>query len=370
MASRRDDIDHSTVVEMYDKDLKTTKEISLYFKCSQWKIQQILKEQNVKAIRGKKFRNMCDNDIVKLYNDGYSTSHIGNMYGCCGDYIRKKLNKCGVDTSTSVFIDECEFRDVLFNKHFSCKEMCRHFRCSYTTINRCFKRFGINRMPFKFEVDINRGHKLCTKCKSNKPVNCFSSRRKSLNSWCISCCKKERKKWGEKNRSKNKNNNNIREITKNKKCLKCRKIKLSKYFHLLAVSVDGLANICKKCSKENFSNYCKNNKNKIFEIRNRRRERNFGVNNRYSKNHREITLIIFDKKCFNCGSTKKLTIDHHLPLAKKNPLTIKNAVVLCKSCNSSKKDKLPREFYSSEKLLDVDNKLKLAQYLYRVRYGI
>ncbi len=43
----------------------------------------------------------------------------------------------------------------------------------------------------------------------------------------------------------------------------------------------------------------------------------------------------------NLFSKERLQIDHWLPLSLGNPLTRKNAVLLCKSCNSSKKDKLP-----------------------------
>lgn len=62
----------------------------------------------------------------------------------------------------------------------------------------------------------------------------------------------------------------------------------------------------------------------------------------------------FNHSCFNCGSTEKLTIDHHLPFSMGGRLTESNSVVLCLSCNSSKNAKHPNIFYSKKQL----NKLK------------
>lgn len=63
----------------------------------------------------------------------------------------------------------------------------------------------------------------------------------------------------------------------------------------------------------------------------------------------------FNHSCFNCGSTEKLTIDHHLPFSRGGRLTESNSVVLCLSCNSSKNAKHPNIFYSKKQL----NKLKI-----------
>lgn len=47
---------------------------------------------------------------------------------------------------------------------------------------------------------------------------------------------------------------------KNKKCNKCQKIRLIKFFNKRKASIDGLQNICKDCSKLNSKNYYINNK--------------------------------------------------------------------------------------------------------------
>lgn len=63
----------------------------------------------------------------------------------------------------------------------------------------------------------------------------------------------------------------------------------------------------------------------------------------------------FGNKCYNCDSKNKLELDHHYPLSMGFALSINNAVLLCKSCNSSKNNKLPEFFYSPEQLTDLQD---------------
>jgi 5-methylcytosine-specific restriction endonuclease McrA len=85
----------------------------------------------------------------------------------------------------------------------------------------------------------------------------------------------------------------------------------------------------------------------------------------YTRRRRELKLLLdfnftqedvkfihsrFNRQCFNCGSADKLEIDHHYPLSKGFGLSVQNAVLLCKSCNTHKKDKFPEAFYTVDKL--------------------
>jgi len=63
----------------------------------------------------------------------------------------------------------------------------------------------------------------------------------------------------------------------------------------------------------------------------------------------------FHNQCFNCGSRERLEIDHHYPLSRGHKLTLDNAVLLCKSCNCSKGNKMPEEFYTQEQLAILNN---------------
>jgi 5-methylcytosine-specific restriction endonuclease McrA len=71
-------------------------------------------------------------------------------------------------------------------------------------------------------------------------------------------------------------------------------------------------------------------------------------------------LDIFDYKCFKCGINQEdavrkdirgLVMDHHYPISIGFGLSKSNCVVLCLSCNSKKKNKMPEVFYSSEELM-------------------
>lgn len=64
----------------------------------------------------------------------------------------------------------------------------------------------------------------------------------------------------------------------------------------------------------------------------------------------------FDKKCFNCGksimSPKEMDLDHTMPLAYLYPLD-ETATCLCSTCNSSKSDLFPIDFYNEEQLVKL-----------------
>lgn len=83
----------------------------------------------------------------------------------------------------------------------------------------------------------------------------------------------------------------------------------------------------------------------------RRRHRGIVSQESFTRDDIQYVMNQFDNKCFNCGSTNKLHIDHHYPLSSGNPLTIDNAVVLCNHCNAKKNATFPEYFYSTLQLL-------------------
>jgi len=82
----------------------------------------------------------------------------------------------------------------------------------------------------------------------------------------------------------------------------------------------------------------------------------------------DITAIYakFNARCFNCSRQDRLEIDHHYPLSKGYGLAINNAVILCKSCNTSKRNKMPEEFYTEKQLLILNDLLGLTSNADRV----
>lgn len=79
----------------------------------------------------------------------------------------------------------------------------------------------------------------------------------------------------------------------------------------------------RKCNKE----WIKNNYLKYRKIANindrKRRDREVAFGDNYSALDTQITYNVFKNKCFKCGSRKNLAVDHHKPLSKGFPLSIK-----------------------------------------------
>jgi 5-methylcytosine-specific restriction endonuclease McrA len=100
-------------------------------------------------------------------------------------------------------------------------------------------------------------------------------------------------------------------------------------------------------------NYQKEHPEIARNIARHRRDNAIIARERYTKECEVITTEAFGGKCFNCGGKNRLCIDHNYPLSRGYALTILNAVVLCKICNSKKHAKLPEEFYSIEKLNEL-----------------
>lgn len=115
--------------------------------------------------------------------------------------------------------------------------------------------------------------------------------------------------------------------------------------------------LCKHIRARRIARYSLN-KEKDIEHARRRRAKLKGVNERYTESMKKATLKAFNNKCFNCGNKKQLQVDHHKPLSAGYKLTLKNAVILCKSCNCRKHNKMPKQFYNKEQLIKLNKILK------------
>ena len=75
-------------------------------------------------------------------------------------------------------------------------------------------------------------------------------------------------------------------------------------------------------------------------------------------------MTIFKNQCFKCHSKNYLAVDHNRPLSSGSGLSIDNAVILCKFCNSKKYTKMPELFYSKKELnqlLELAKDMKLQK---------
>jgi 5-methylcytosine-specific restriction endonuclease McrA len=221
--------------------------------------------------------------------------------------------------------------------------------------------------------------KTCTKCNQTKELSEFSFRNNPHRyiAQCKICvCLDQKERILRRKHLKN-----------DKVCIDCKK-------KLPYTEFESSRNQCKVCRKLYNTNYYDNNKESILIQQSEYNNTHKKEKQKYDKKYRKInkhrlnkqqkyrkykrraiklsiqenytmqdelyTRTLFENVCANCGALDNLQIDHHQPLSKGNALTRENAVVLCGSCNASKKDKLPCEFYPPEKLAWIEKKLSPA----------
>ncbi len=87
-------------------------------------------------------------------------------------------------------------------------------------------------------------------------------------------------------------------------------------------------------------------KYKMQSIIRREKKSSLGESNHIPKKLNTLVKERFEYQCFQCGANNDLTIDHHYPLSKGKRLTLDNAVLLCRSCNSKTNKKFPEDYYN------------------------
>lgn len=231
---------------------------------------------------------------------------------------------------------------------------------SVSALNRSVKNNSICKICYKNKnKSINPDNKICTKCKTEKSRNMFwkdASMPDSLKYHCVECMLNDDKRKESKRLSAKKNKKHIQKYKqtyyktnkniiykKNRQYVEKNKEKILSYLKEYRSSH-------KEKISEQKQKWAKNHPEAERKKSRKRRASKQQLNENYTAEHEAITRKAFNNKCFNCGSKDKLHIDHHYPLSKGHPLTLKNAVVLCKSCNSSKGNKHPKDFYSKSKL--------------------
>lgn len=95
----------------------------------------------------------------------------------------------------------------------------------------------------------------------------------------------------------------------------------------------------------------------------RDKKKNFDCD--YTYKQKQATLKAFNHKCFNCNSIEHLAVDHYYPLSDNNSLSLSNAIILCRKCNSSKSDKLPEDFFTIDKWQKAEELMKKAAEIFQ-----
>lgn len=197
--------------------------------------------------------------------------------------------------------------------------------------------------------------KTCTKCKTIKSLDEFYS----WDARCKQCIKEIQKQNYQNNKDKIKTRVKKYAESNKDKCNEASRNKRRK-------NPEVYKEISKRSyqkNKEQKSEYQKQHRTKNPELyRNycrRRRALRKNLHETYTKLDIEYTMMLFNNMCANCNSSENLEIDHHIPLSSGHILSRNNAVVLCRSCNAQKHNKLPQEFYTEEKLKHIENLLDL-----------
>lgn len=98
----------------------------------------------------------------------------------------------------------------------------------------------------------------------------------------------------------------------------------------------------------------------------RRQDRLVGIASNLSALDVWLIFSAFASRCANCDATTDICIDHHEPLIDGHAISIANAVLLCRSCNGTKKALPPEQFYAPERLLAIQVAVRSACSVARV----
>ena len=185
--------------------------------------------------------------------------------------------------------------------------------------------------------------KICTLCKTNKNESDFyslSSSPDGLAWYCKSCQDKRRKKWARKNPKRDRETRRL--WAKKSRPHRWMKVRAAEKRYA-ALHPDRRRDSCNKWTRKN--------RDKRHAIDARWRSRNRAKCALRQQQRRRVSgdltlaqwleiLELFDGKCLRCGTKKRISIDHIIPIAKGGLHTASNVQPLCCSCNSSKRTKI------------------------------
>ena len=171
-------------------------------------------------------------------------------------------------------------------------------------------------------------NKICSDCREEKPIDCFSTVRRNKdgkNHKCKDCYNSYIRNWSQKN----KESVNARVLVYHHKNKTAKNLKRKKSYIL---NKDSQYRTGKEWAAKNPE------KTRTYKRNYSHRRRQILVGQTWQIKDRELAEIK-SQTCFYCGSSNQITIDHILPVSKGGEHRIGNLVPACKSCNSSKGNK-------------------------------
>jgi 5-methylcytosine-specific restriction endonuclease McrA len=189
------------------------------------------------------------------------------------------------------------------------------------------------------------GYKVCSKCGVDRPVSDYYREPKKndgLSYACRGCTLIRSTEWAERNQGRRRETDQkkrIRYLADGRDRTYARRWRARHPNHY----------------KEYYRRNFERDRDKLWLRDQRRRARLAGLPWNFSKEDKADVMEMFEHECAFCGSVNELTMEHVVPVDRRdvlNPGTVRgNIIPLCKLCNDSKGTKLLEEYLLNPKML-------------------
>lgn len=187
--------------------------------------------------------------------------------------------------------------------------------------------------------------KICSKCKTWRPIERYRKRLLSLDGYdyvCRECTNAKGREWRAKNKDR------VREL--NREFYEANREERKAYHRQYRVGhKDYFDEKIKEFRSENpdyhrdyMRKWSRDNPDKITELDNKRRAFKMGKPKSFTAAEWANLKKLYNYTCLRCGRREpeiKLTADHIVPISKEGAGTIDNIQPLCGSCNTAKHDR-------------------------------
>src|ERR1700722_18526079 len=115
----RKDINIKELIADYTDNQLSNQEILTKHKISGWFLYNVISKNNLPPrlkMSGITIKNINQNLVISLYNDGLDSTNIAKQLGCSVSIIRKCLNNNNLIMKSNIKLTTNILRDRLFNK--------------------------------------------------------------------------------------------------------------------------------------------------------------------------------------------------------------------------------------------------------------